>query len=196
MNETILEQVHKWIEVTRNGQPANFDEKQLYAKLIVEESSELFQAIIQGDDLAQIDGCVDTLWVLLGFIAVTEGTRLREPNNLYIDHIWDTRKLSEHETFEYLVIAMNMKYGNFIEQYFENGMFLTNSCIDYIVCITSYMQFKGWDAKGAWAELVKSNNTKLIDGVRVKRNKNGKIEKPAHYYKSPQFESFLNRQGV
>lgn len=196
MNETVLQQVHNWIKKARNGQAAGFDERQLYAKLIVEENSELFQAIIQGNELKQLDGCVDTIWVLLGFVAVVTDGDLQSPNNLYIEHIWDDFNFSEYETFDYLVIAMNMKYGNFIEQYFEKGQYQVNTCVDYITNIIRYARFKGWDIKGAWDELVKSNNTKFMDDGRVKRDENGKIMKPVNYYKAPNFEPFLKPKGV
>jgi predicted HAD superfamily Cof-like phosphohydrolase len=39
----------------------------LYRKLIAEEYDEFCQAIVQRDDVEQLDACMDMIWVILGY---------------------------------------------------------------------------------------------------------------------------------
>ena len=40
---------------------------QLYRNLIAEEYDEFCQAIVQRDDVEQLDACMDMIWVILGY---------------------------------------------------------------------------------------------------------------------------------
>lgn len=45
----------------------NIDQRKLYAKLISEEFHEFLTAYIEGNDLKELDGCCDLIWVILGY---------------------------------------------------------------------------------------------------------------------------------
>jgi predicted HAD superfamily Cof-like phosphohydrolase len=48
-------------------QKPSSENSDLYLKLIKEEYSELFEANLEDDDVEMLDGCMDLIWVTLGF---------------------------------------------------------------------------------------------------------------------------------
>lgn len=66
-----------------------------------------------------------------------------------------------------------------------------DACMDMIWVILGYCHMKGWDVKGAWDEVSKTNLSK-IDHVtgKVTRREDGKILKPEGW-KEPNFSKYL-----
>jgi predicted HAD superfamily Cof-like phosphohydrolase len=57
--------VVKFIEAC--DQQANQKNVELYQKLIREEFDEFMRDYFAGDDVGQLDGCMDMIWVILGY---------------------------------------------------------------------------------------------------------------------------------
>ena len=91
-------------------------------KLLAEEYEEFTDAIVKGDEVKQLDGAVDMMWVII-----------------------------------------------------------------------RYMISKGWDVEGAWEELTRSNNSKILPNGQVIRNEQGKIQKPDCYV-PPNFKPYLRKE--
>lgn len=66
-----------------------------------------------------------------------------------------------------------------------------DACVDMIWVILGYMYMKGFDASGAWEELVQNNMSKLdpVTGKATKRA-DGKILKP-DTWQEPNFSKFV-----
>lgn len=66
-----------------------------------------------------------------------------------------------------------------------------DACMDMIWVILGYCHMKGWDVKGAWEEVSKTNLSK-IDAVtgKVKRRDDGKILKPEGW-QEPDFSKYI-----
>ena len=66
-----------------------------------------------------------------------------------------------------------------------------DACMDMIWVILGYCHMKGWDVKGAWEEVSKTNLSK-IDAVtgKVKRREDGKILKPEGW-QEPDFSKYI-----
>lgn len=72
------------------------------------------------------------------------------------------------------------EFDEFIKAYLENdNEAQLDGCMDLIWVILGYCYMKNYDVSGAWAEVARSNLSK-IDSVtgKVIKNKNGKVMKP------------------
>ena len=67
---------------------------------------------------------------------------------------------------------------------------LLDACGDQIVTAVGFCYMMGWDIRGALAEIIRSNNSKFVDGKAIK-NENGKIMKGENYT-PPNLKEFLN----
>ena len=67
---------------------------------------------------------------------------------------------------------------------------LLDACGDQIVTAVGFCYMMGWDIRGALAEIIRSNNSKFVDGKPIK-NKHGKIMKGENYT-TPNLKAFLN----
>jgi NTP pyrophosphatase (non-canonical NTP hydrolase) len=63
-----MEDVKRWLEaVGQTTTTDNEDQRNLYAKLIVEEFGEFMAAFVDKDDVEQLDACADMIWVIIGY---------------------------------------------------------------------------------------------------------------------------------
>ena len=67
---------------------------------------------------------------------------------------------------------------------------LLDACGDQIVTAVGLCYMMGWDISGALAEIIRSNNSKFVDGKAIK-NEHGKIIKGGNYT-PPNLKPFLN----
>ena len=67
---------------------------------------------------------------------------------------------------------------------------LLDACGDQIVTAVGFCYMMGWDIRGALAEIIRSNNSKFVDGKAIK-NEHGKIMKGENYT-PPNLKAFLN----
>lgn len=65
-----------------------------------------------------------------------------------------------------------------------------DACGDQIVTAVGFCYMMGWDIRGALAEIIRSNNSKFVDGKAIK-NEHGKIMKGENYT-PPNLKAFLN----
>lgn len=217
VDQDIYQNVEKWIEIANRNLPENYntsDDIKLYATLIVEEYSELIRALIRNDDVEIIDGCLDLIWVALGFMvsrANHSGFPISRNDLEYLNHVW-TKESKTSEDWErerthlkiYVINGINMKFNHFIEQYFENGEFIDTACIDLISFVSDYMRVRNWNQPESWRVLLASNHSKFVyprdqdqsntDSYYVLRDKNGKIVKPAGFVPAD-FSKFVNNQN-
>jgi NTP pyrophosphatase (non-canonical NTP hydrolase) len=63
-----MEDVKRWLEaVGQTTTSDNEDQRNLYAKLIVEEFGEFMAAFVDKDEVEQLDACADMIWVIIGY---------------------------------------------------------------------------------------------------------------------------------
>jgi NTP pyrophosphatase (non-canonical NTP hydrolase) len=63
-----MEDVKRWLEaVGQTTTSDNEEQRNLYAKLIVEEFGEFMAAFVDKDDVEQLDACADMIWVIIGY---------------------------------------------------------------------------------------------------------------------------------
>ena len=65
-----------------------------------------------------------------------------------------------------------------------------DACLDLIWVTAGYMIARGWPIPAGWAEVVRSNHAKIVDG-RVLRRADGKTLKPEGWT-PPQLAALLN----
>ena len=51
-----------------SGQQFNYETAELYASLVDEELDEWFQASQVNDEVEEFDACLDTIWVIIGYM--------------------------------------------------------------------------------------------------------------------------------
>lgn len=72
------------------------------------------------------------------------------------------------------------EFDEFIKAYLENdNEAQLDGCMDLIWVILGYCYMKGYDVDGAWAEVARSNLSKIDSETgKVIKNKQGKVMKP------------------
>lgn len=86
------------------------------------------------------------------------------------------------------------EFDEFIKAYFENdNESQLDGCMDLIWVILGYCYMKGYDVEGAWAEVARSNLSK-IDPVtgKVNKRKDGKVLKPEGW-SPPELKKFIKK---
>lgn len=88
-----------------------------------------------------------------------------------------------HEEVEELEAAV--KANDQVEQ--------LDALIDILVVTIGAIHSRGWDAEGAWDEVMKTNAAKIdLDTGKVRKREDGKVLKPANW-QPPSLESFLKK---
>ena len=72
------------------------------------------------------------------------------------------------------------EFDEFIKAYLENdNEAQLDGCMDMIWVILGYCYMKGYDVKGAWDEVTRSNHMKIdTETGKVKKRSDGKVLKP------------------
>ena len=91
------------------------------------------------------------------------------------------------QTTDRMNIDQAALYGDLINEEYTEWLQSTpasiddlDACVDIIVVIIGYMLSQGWDAEGAWREVMRSNMAKIDPATgAVRRRVDGKILKPA-----------------
>jgi len=88
-------------------------------------------------------------------------------------------------------------YSHLIEEEYDEFLFSMNdeealdACMDMIWVILGYCYMNGWDVKGAWNEVARSNLAKIDSKTgKVLKSFDGKVMKPKGW-KAPNLKPFL-----
>ena len=88
-------------------------------------------------------------------------------------------------------------YSHLIEEEYDEFLFSMNdeealdACMDLIWVILGYCYMNGWDVKGAWNEVARSNLAKIDSKTgKVLKSFDGKVMKPKGW-KAPNLKPFL-----
>jgi predicted HAD superfamily Cof-like phosphohydrolase len=109
----------------------------------------------------------------------------------FIEACEQERNVKNTELYQKLI---REEFDEFIRDYFAgDDVGQLDGCMDMIWVILGYCYMKGYDVDGAWAEVARSNLSK-IDPVtgKVNKRKDGKVLKPEGWT-PPELKPFVKK---